>query len=195
MYDLPVTVEVGGTEYAIRNKADYRTILDALIVCNDPELTQQERTISALIIFYEGIDDIETLFNTFLGKEEEACSAMGRFISCGEEEDLGYKTNVKLIDWQQDEKLIVSAVNNVAGTEIRALPYLHWWTFISYYLAIGECSLSTVVGIRDKIAHGKKLEKYEQEFRRNNPQYFRWKNQELEEKAMLDSIWTYEKKE
>jgi hypothetical protein len=122
---------------------------------------------------------------------EKAGQEMMNFISCYSNQ-VGHKVNRKLMDWVQDEHLIVSAVNNVAKTEIRALEYLHWYTFIGYYMAIGESSFSTVVSIRDKIARGKKLEKYEQEFKRENPEYFRWKNQELESENILNEIWNKE---
>jgi len=48
------------------------------------------------------------------------------------------------------------------------LQYLHWWTFFSYYMEIGEGLFSQVVSIRSKKAQHKKLEKYEQEFYREN---------------------------
>lgn len=43
---------------------------------------------------------------------------------------------------------------------------------MGYFMGIGEGVFSTIVNIRSKIKEGKKLEKYEQEFRRDNPQYF-----------------------
>ena len=193
MYELPTSVEVNNQIFNIRNGADYRTILAVIDLCQDVELTQEERMVSALLVFYEGLSDVDDI-DLFGENLDEAISAMMNFISCNKDEEIGAKSNHKLIDWVQDEKLIVSAINNVAKTEIRALPYLHWWTFISYYMSIGECTLSTVVGIRDKVARGKKLEKYEQEFKRENPQYFRWKNDELEADNLLATIWNQDKK-
>ena len=67
-----------------------------------------------------------------------------------------------------DAELIVGGVNKVAGGEVRALPYLHWWTFIAYFMNIGSGPLATVVGIRHKLAKGQKLEKWEQQFYREN---------------------------
>jgi hypothetical protein len=66
---------------------------------------------------------------------------------------------------------------------------------MGYFSAIGESPLSTVVGIRSKIAKGKKLEKYEQEFRHDNPQYFVWDSrtlQQREEDALLNELWNKE---
>lgn len=193
MYELPITTVVGGNTYKIRNKADYRVILDIIATCEDTELTVEEQAVISLIMFYEGIDSIEDVLTTFdtVDLLESAVDQMMHFISCYDD-DIGYKTQHKVIDWTQDELLIVSAINNVAHTEIRALEYLHWWTFIGYYMAVGECTLSTIVGIRDKIARGRKLDDFEKEFKRDNPQYFRWKSQERESQQLIKDLWNKE---
>lgn len=193
MYELPITVEVAGKSYKIRNGADYRTIIGVISLCEDPELTKEERTVSALIVFYEDINELEDIFEVFGENTKDAMDAMLKFISYDYDDDLSSSANIKLIDWVQDENLIIAGVNSVARTEIRALEYLHWWTFLSYYMSIGESALSTVVSIRNKIAKGKKLEKYEKEFRRENPAYFRWKNKEIEERNFIESIWNKDK--
>lgn len=190
MYELPTTVPISGTVYNIRNKADYRVVLDVIATSEDSDLTQEEQILISLIIFYEACDSIDSVFEIFDTPEllEEALQAMMDFIGCYNS-DIGYKTQHKVIDWIQDEQLIVSAINNVARTEIRALDYLHWWTFISYYMAIGDCTLATIVGIRDKIACGKKLDDFEREFKRDNPQYFRWKSEQSQSDMLLKEIW------
>lgn len=193
MYELPKTVEVSGKSYKIRNGADYRTIIGVIDVCEDPELTQEEKTVSAFIIFYDDINDYEDIIDIFGNDAKEAMQAMMKFISYNYDDELASSAKVKLIDWVQDESLIVSGVNGVAKTEVRELEYLHWWTFLSYYMAIGDGPLATVVSIRNKLAKGKKLEKYEQEFRRENPAYFRWKNEEIEGRNLIESIWNKDK--
>ena len=90
---------------------------------------------------------------------------LAQFITCGQQDD---KLAPKLIDWEQDAQPIIADVNKVAGTEIRALPFLHWWTFMAWFNAIGEGQLSMLVTIRDKLRRGKKLEKHEQEYYRQN---------------------------
>lgn len=74
----------------------------------------------------------------------------------------------KTLDWKQDESIIFPALNKVAGYEIRNAEYLHWWSFLGLFNEVGEGLFSTVMQIRHKKAKGKKLEKYEQEFYRNN---------------------------
>lgn len=195
MYELPTTVTINNTEYAIRNKADYRVVLDVIASFEDSELTEEERVLVALIIFYEQIDTIEQLTQEFSDVDslDEAVRQMMFFISCNDT-DVGYNTKHKVVDWIQDEQLIVSAVNNVAQTEIRALPYLHWWTFIGYYMAIGDSPLATVVSIRNKVARGKKLDDVERDFKRENPQYFRWKSEEEQSRQLIDELWNQDKK-
>lgn len=190
MYDIPVKVQVGDKWYNIRNKGDFRMVLDCFAALDDVQLTEQERILASVIIFYEDMHSVEDT-NKF-SDYNTAVAEMFKFFNCGQEESPGASTNYKLIDWQSDSQLVSSAINNVAGKEIRAEKYVHWWTFMGYYLAVGESALSTVVGIRSKIVKGKKLEKYEQEFRKNNPQYFRWNSKTIEQREqdeLARSLW------
>lgn len=52
MYDLPKSVEVGGCVYEIRS--DYRAVLDICAALSDPELSDDERGLVTLTIFYPG---------------------------------------------------------------------------------------------------------------------------------------------
>lgn len=187
MYDLPISLTIDGTEHYIQNKADYRTIIDIIDITQDTELNDSEIMAAVIIAFFEDINSIQEIYYTFSDIEATYKEIMN-FISLNDNE-IGHTSKHKLIDWVQDEKLIVSAVNNVAGTEIRALPYLHWWTFIGYYMAVGESSLSHVVGIRSKIAEGRKLDKSEQKFRRDNPQYFYWQSEQKKNEDIISKIW------
>lgn len=72
------------------------------------------------------------------------------------------------MDWEQDFQYIAAPINRVVGQEIRAMPYLHWWTFISAYYEIGDCFFAQIVRIRSLRAKGKRLEKADQEFYREN---------------------------
>ena len=136
---------------------------------------------SLMALFYEGEVPREY--------ELEAMEFLSVFISYGEKDP---KPAPKLIDWEQDTRVIVADVNKVAGMEIRALPYLHWWTFLSYFCAIGEGQLSTVVSIRDKLRRGKKLEKWEQDFYRENKSLVdlktRYSAEELSEQEWLKKL-------
>lgn len=194
MYELPTTVTINETVYVIRNRGDYRMVLDCFQVLNDIELSETERIIAFLIIFYEDFNDVESVLSLDEDTMSELIDNAFSFFNCGQK-NAPAETNYKTIDWEGDAQLISSAVNNVAGREIRAESYLHWWTFMGYFNAVGESALSTVVGIRSKIAKGKKLEKYEQEFRSENPQYFNWDMRTLkqkEEDELLNQLWNKE---
>ena len=193
MYEIPVSVTIEGKEFKIRNQGDFRVILDCFAALDDVQLTPKERMIACIMIFYEDINSLED-FDKF-PSVEVAETEMFKFFNCGQEESPGASSNYKLIDWRSDSQLISSAINNVAHKEIRAEKYIHWWTFMGYYLAVGECALATVVSIRSKIAKGKKLEKYEQAFRRDNPQYFNWDSktlQQREDEELLKQLWNNE---
>ena len=189
MYSLPTSITIEGQSFTIRDNGDFRMVLDCFDVMNDLELNEQEQVLVMLMIFYDGMDtieDLERLPNLAKAQEE-----MYKFFNCGKIDEYQI-SKPKLIDWNNDSELICSAINNVAKKEIRAEAYLHWWTFIGYYMSVGESALSTVVGIRNKIVKGVKLEKHEREFKRENPQYFTWNSktrQDLEDDKMIKEMW------
>ena len=156
---LPRSAAIGGRQYKIC--ADYREVLELFELFQDETLPKRLQVRAALELFYE---EFETMPPAHHG---EAVDWMFRFF-CGGEEELSTRPAVKRIDWSQDQPLIVADINKVAGCEIRAQPFLHWWTFFSFFQAIGEGRLSTVLSIREKKRRGQKLEKWEREFYREN---------------------------
>lgn len=189
MYNIPTEIQIDGQSYPIRDNGDYRMVLDCFVALNDEELSTQEKIFASLIIFYEDMNSIEDL-NKF-EDIEEAVRQMYTFFNCGHPFDEDERKLPKVIDWEDDSQLICSAVNKIAGQEIRALPYLHWWTFMGYYLAIGNSPLATIVGIRYKIIRNEKLEKYEKKFRDENPQYFKNINNRIDKEYddFLKQVW------
>lgn len=194
MYEVPTTIQVGEQSFTIRNRGDYRVVLDCFSCLSDYELDEQERLYACLIIFYEDFEELEDVI--CLGKDtiQSLVEQMYSFFNCNEQNS-GVKTNFKAIDWDGDSQLICSAVNKVAHQEIRTAEYIHWWTFMGYYMEVGESVLATVVSIRSKIMKGKKLEKHEREFRRSNPQYFAWDSrtgEQMDGDAWVASVWNKE---
>lgn len=187
MFDIPTNIIIEEEQFGIRNGGDYRMVLDCFSALNDTELSEHVRVIACLMIFYEDFNDMSFMYilddDTLLKLVQE----MYKFFNCGQDEDT-HKNSPRLIDWDKDEQLVCSAINKVAGKEVRAVEYMHWWTFIGYYMAIGESALSTVVSIRYKIVHNKKLEKYEKDFKNDNPQYFKWDKKTAEQHQAEDWV-------
>ena len=190
MYKIPNSVIIDNVEYGIRDNGDYRIILDCFAALQDADLTEQERVFASLIIFYQDLnsfDDVLVQTNLI-----DRLSEMYKFFNCGDNDTIGTKVPYKLIDWEQDSQLICGAINKVANTEIRSAPYIHWWTFMGYFSAIGQSLLSNVINIREKMIKGKKLEKYEREFKRDNPKYFVWNSKSVtdaEADKLVRDLW------
>lgn len=180
-YSLPTTICSGGQEYPIRNQGDYRVILDVMAALNDYDLEEDERAEAALTIFFD--TDIYKLPDI-----AEAAQQMCEFLACGERDDDNKRPTQKLMDWQDDAPMIISGVNRVLGREVRSEPYLHWWTFVAAYMEIGESTLATVISIRHKIAKGKKLEKFEKEFKHDHPEYFTFTRDKQRMQKDMDDI-------
>ena len=189
-YGLPKSLEIDGEIFAIRY--DFRVILDIFEALNDPELTDQDRALAVLQMFYPEWEK--------LNDYESALKECFRFINCGKEEE-AQKKQPKLIDWEQDFQLIISPVNRVLGYEIRSKEYdpesnsggVHWYTFMSAYAEIGDCLFAQVVRIRDKKAKGKPLDKSDREFYRKNRDIIDIKTHYSEVEEDLVKMWAGQK--
>lgn len=157
-WELPTTVEIGGRTYAIRS--DYRAVLDAIAALNDPALPPRWRVAACLAILYPEIGQIPDA--------DEAFRAAMVFINLGQPVPAHQPVRPQLIHWDTDAQLIAPAVDKVLGFSCRRAAYLHWWEFIGAFRNIGRGLLAEVVSVRNKRARGKKLDKVEAEFAREN---------------------------
>jgi len=181
---LPKALDVNGTRYSIRS--DFRNILRIITAYNDDTLSDREKVYVCLKRLFVDFGSIP------VAHYEQAYIEATAFIECNMREETPAP---KTVDWEKDEQLIFPAVNKVAGVEVRALPYLHWWTFLGYYQSIDHDGLfGYVLTIRQKKAKGKKLEKHEREFYRSNANLCRIDRapapQKIEDtiKSMFDSL-------
>lgn len=191
---LPEVLAVAGTDYHIRT--DYRNVLQIFEVFQDPDLEQTEKWIVVIHLLFEDFSCVDDVLQAAQDgfDMEEAIKQISWFISAGQPE----KESLELptYNWNQDEQIIFSAVNKVAGRETRELEYLHWWTFLGYFNEVGEGTFSFIVGIRHKLNKGKKLEKHEKEFLSHNKELVLMKKpltkeeQEQEDayKTLLDEV-------
>lgn len=187
-WELPTSITVNNTDYAIRT--DFRVVLDVLAAMNDPDLFEPDsddnekafvRCITGVQILVEDAEHFS------LEEYIDAWQKCIDFIDCGNRDD--GRTKPHVMDWEQDAQIIIPAINRVHGTEIRALPYLHWWTFLGAYMEIGECLFAQVVHIRQKKCNHKPLDKWEKEFYNANKNLIDLKSKISEEqKKEMDSL-------
>lgn len=163
-YELPKAVEIGGVEYDIRS--DWRVAIDIIEVMSDTEISDEERATVALSVFYPDFEAMP------IEHFQDAIYFLYWFIGGGGEGDEGdtpKKKQTKLMDWCQDLPILISPINRVLGFEVRAVEYLHWWTFLAAYYEIGgDCLFAQVIGIRKKRSQGKKLDKQDMAFYQEN---------------------------
>ena len=177
---LPLRAEFAGCGYDLN--ADFRDVLEILQYLQDPSLPEFIRWQVALGLFYRQEVDPR--------HSRQAMEYLAWFLTGGCQEE--NRPGPKLLDWQQDAGAIISDINRISGQEIRALPFLHWWTFLSWFHGIGEGQVSALVSIRDKLRRGKKLEGWEKEFYSANRDRIRlrpaYTPQQLQEKQELEKL-------
>ena len=192
-WKFPTSVNVGGIDYEIRT--DYRAVLDLFAALADPDLIDENEQITAymqtrviLEIMFPDCDNIPA------EHIQEALDKISEFIDMGISDD---RKKPKTMDWEQDAPILIPAINKVLNCEIRAVDYMHWWTFLGAYMEIGDSLFSNVIHIRQKKAKGKKLEKHEQDFYNENKSLIDFKQKDQrsnEEKDALRDFFGYNKK-
>lgn len=180
IWALPTTVDVNGTTYQIQS--DYRAILDILTALNDRGLDERDKAEAVLTIFFPSFDEMP------VSDYQEALNQCFRFIDRGQE-NREKKKQPEIMSWEQDFNLYIAPINRIAGCEVRALEYLHWYSFLAYYQEIGDCLYAQVVSIRDKKARGKSLDKQEREFYRRNRDIVDLKTTYSEAENELFAAW------
>lgn len=181
IFDLPTALAFGGREWPIHT--DFRDVLRTLTAFADPNLTDGEKAYVCLRNTYVHPERIPRAL------VQAAFDAAVAFIDRGGGSD---GPSPRTMDWEQDAPLIFPAVNRAAGFEVRAADYIHWWTFMGFFMEIRDSTYATVLSLRNKRARGKKLEKQEQEFWDRNRRVCelrtRYTDGELEEQGRLRAL-------
>lgn len=171
VYDLPTSLIIGEVVYPIRY--GWRAVLDIFAAFNDPDLDDDMKMDAMVRILYPNWEDIPFLHM------QEAIEKACEFLDCGMKHD--GRPKPRTMDWEQDWALIIPAVNHAAKREVRSDPDIHWWTFFGWYMSIEGGTFSSVLHIRQKKAKHTKLEKWEEEFYRENRHLIDLRNPESEE--------------
>lgn len=156
---LPKSLDIDGKLYSINS--DFRTVIRIFEMLEDQELTDSEKYYCLLYMFYVEVPD---------GNIDVALQQANWFINGGQSgtgsgrrKDYG-----RLYSWTQDRLIIISAVDSELGFSSRSRNYLHWWDWLSAFMAIGDCAFTTIVHMRKKKKLDK-LSKTEQEIWAEDP--------------------------
>ena len=160
----PTSLEVDGRSYAIRY--DFRAVIDVINILNSPDFQDSEKYFGALKIFYVDFQKLP------MRCYQEAIAQCYDFISYGNKSSDG----PTLMSWEQDLKYIIPPISKTIGQDVRSILYdsqtntggLHWWTFLSAYMEMGDCLFAQILKIREKQSKGKPLDASEKEWYQKN---------------------------
>ena len=188
---LPKSLVIDGIEYDI--DSDYRTALLIMQMYNDRALSALNAQMTMLNILFTTIPEGESEPVTIIPENiSEAIKQAMWFLNIGDNDDNNgdVKSIKRTIDYKKDEQLLFSAVNAVYTKDVRSERYMHWWTFYGLCQAIdGESLISYIISIRNKLFNGKKLEKHERDFYKQNKDLIIIKGEDTEE-SIDDIIMT-----
>ena len=175
-WGLPESLRVGDKEWPIRS--DFTNGLDCMVVLQADDLDEIDKADCVAKIIFPGWQEIYAA-----GLADEAVMAAYDFLRCGRPESIA--PGPRVMDWEEDSPMIFDAINKRRGTDVRN-EKMHWWTFCGLYMEIGESLYSTVITLRQKISKGKKMNKEEHRFVRENPQYFPGMGMEVSDELLKE---------
>lgn len=148
----PEFVKIDDIEYKINT--NFRDCLKIILAFEDVNLTQDEQVRVLLYNLYSNEDGelSETLVNY-----QKAVELGIKFLDCGENNtDKKDNDKPRVYSFSQDSKYINSAIlNKTNGVNLEMIDYLHWWTFVNYFMDMGESQFSNIVHLREQHRKGK----------------------------------------
>lgn len=120
-------------------RTDYRIGVQIQLCISDPELTDSEKTWTALNLLYG--NGIPTDFQT-------ALDGLSWFMSCGDPAPIGESNDEPpLYSFEQDAGRIASGFRKVFGVDI-SRERLHWFEFVQMIGELRSTAFSDVINIR-----------------------------------------------
>lgn len=128
---VPTVVCIDGIEYEINS--DFRTSILFELMMQDTELTDKDKIINALELYYPIIPD----------NSEKAIKAIMWFYRGGKDivESNGKskgKSVTQIYSYEYDDDYIYSAFLDQYGVDLQDIEYLHWWKFKAMFKALKE---------------------------------------------------------
>lgn len=128
---LPVTVEINNKEYEINS--DFRTSILFELLMQDSELSDDDRGIRALQLYYPIIPNDINL----------AIEKMLWFYRCGKDikKSKGNskgKSVTQIYSFENDDDYIYAAFMDQYNIDLQDIEYLHWWKFKAMFSSLKE---------------------------------------------------------
>lgn len=120
-------------------RTDYRIGVQIQLCISDPDLTDSEKTWTALSLLYG--NGVPADFQT-------ALEGLSWFLSCGVPSPAGESDDeLPLYSFEQDASRIVSGFRKVFGIDI-SRKKIHWFEFISMLAELRDTAFTSVIDIR-----------------------------------------------
>jgi hypothetical protein len=126
---LPNEVNVEGENYEINS--DFRTSILFELLMQDIELSEENKIIEALELYYP-----------ILPKINEAVEKILWFYRCGKDEietkNKGTGKSTQVYSYNYDDDYIYSAFLDQYRVDLQDIEYLHWWKFKAMFKSLKE---------------------------------------------------------
>ena len=129
---LPLSVGVGGKEYKINS--DFRASILFELLMQDSNISDEQKIIQALQIYFEEIpDDIERAINEIL-----KFYSLGKEVKKGKTKGTSKGKQSQIYSFEHDADYIYCAFLSQYGIDLNDIKYLHWYKFRALFNGLSE---------------------------------------------------------
>lgn len=167
---IPKTVTIGGAEVPINS--DFRASIRFEMLMEDPSVSEEDKTIEALGIYY-GTDGMQEDFMPPM-PIDEAIEKMLWFYRAGKEESAseGTRKGAQIYSYAFDDEYIFAAFLEQYGIDLQDIPYLHWWKFKALFLGLkSDARIVEIMGYRSIEINSKMSNDQKQFYRKMKKQF------------------------
>lgn len=166
----PKTVTIGGAEVPIN--WDFRASIRFETLMEDPSLSELDKTIKALSLYY-GAEELGDGFTPPMPLEE-AVEKMLWFYRAGKKENgsVSAGKGAQIYSYTFDDEYIFAAFLEQYGVDLQDIPYLHWWKFKAMFLGLkSDSRIVEIMGYRSIDITSKMNNEQKQFYRKMKKQF------------------------
>ncbi len=133
----------------IKMNVDFRTCILYELLMNDPEITEQEKVIQAIELFF-GNQDLSKYDLKDVASRIMFVYSGSRKLHETSVEEAEDTTKIKRIyDFQEDANYIYSAFLEQYNIDLNSIDFMHWWKFKALFNSLSEkTQFSKILGYR-----------------------------------------------
>lgn len=169
--------------YTVKVNTDFRIGVQIALLQDDPDWTEQEKTMKIMELMFDGIPDLTP---------DEFQECIQWFLGGWHHDNVVRKgDDTKLSDFDIDQWRIYAAFLAEYGIDLNNIEYLHYWAFMGLLSSLTDTAFTRVIEIRGRKVSKDMSKEDKKALKEAKATYKLGRKLTYEEKAMEDDLYDF----